>query len=283
MYHPHELLCLFLREGIHVPHHMHNANIVTLCKNKGWCRSNCNNYHSNSILSLVGKVSAQALLECTFRVSHHEVYLESQCSFRAGRSTVDMIFSLYKLQDKCWRAACVILCDSLWHVESAFDAGLAEADSSSFCKTLASPHTLCNCDHIHSVRDIQSTLCFNVATLESHPYEQWSEAKLCPSTDSSSGYSSSCSFNTPSQTVLMASYLHTALLSHALSRTHSGALEFLIHEKHFHWWWQHWHCILKAGLQQLVANVCLIPVRSSVLTIILKKTNIMAQDAMSFH
>ena len=78
---------------------MRDANIVTLYKNKG-CRSDCNNYRGISLHSTVGKVFARVVLG-RMQALASRVYPESQCGFRAGRSTVEMIFSLRQLQEKC--------------------------------------------------------------------------------------------------------------------------------------------------------------------------------------
>ena len=55
-----------------------------------------------SLLSVAGKVLARTVL---IRLSDHVastgILSESQCGFRAGRSTIDMIFSLRQLQEKC--------------------------------------------------------------------------------------------------------------------------------------------------------------------------------------
>ena len=94
----HELLCLCWREG-QVPQDMRNAKIITLYKNKG-DRSECNNYRGISLLSVVEKVFARVVL-MRLQVLAERVYPESQCGFRAERSTVDMIFSVRQLQEKC--------------------------------------------------------------------------------------------------------------------------------------------------------------------------------------
>ncbi|KAG6930718.1 hypothetical protein G0U57_003012, partial [Chelydra serpentina] len=78
---------------------MRDANIVTLYKNKG-DRSDCNNYRGISLLSVVGKVFARVILNRLQKLADR-VYPESQCGFRAGRSTTDMVFSLRQLQEKC--------------------------------------------------------------------------------------------------------------------------------------------------------------------------------------
>ena len=93
-----ELLCLCWKEGS-VPQDMRDAKIVTLYKNKG-DRSDCNSYRGISLLSIVGKVFARVIL-ARLKVLAARVYPESQCGFRAGRSTIDMIFSVRQLQEKC--------------------------------------------------------------------------------------------------------------------------------------------------------------------------------------
>ncbi|KAI0213003.1 hypothetical protein LSAT2_002055, partial [Lamellibrachia satsuma] len=82
-----------------VPQEMRDATIVTLYKNKG-DRSDCNNYRGISLLSIVGKAFARVLLIRLQKLASR-VYPESQCGFRAGRSTIDMIFSVRQLQEKC--------------------------------------------------------------------------------------------------------------------------------------------------------------------------------------
>ncbi|KAI8519655.1 hypothetical protein Bbelb_029120 [Branchiostoma belcheri] len=96
--HLHELLCLCWKEG-EVPQSMRDANIVTLYKNKG-DRTDCNNYRGISLLNIVGKVFARVAL-ARLQVLADRVYPEAQCGFRAGRSTVDMVFSVRQLQEKC--------------------------------------------------------------------------------------------------------------------------------------------------------------------------------------
>ena len=78
---------------------MRDANIVTLYKNKG-DRGDCNNYHGISLLNIVSKLFAKVVL-MKLRVLAERIYPESQCKFRAKRTTVDMIFSLRQLQEKC--------------------------------------------------------------------------------------------------------------------------------------------------------------------------------------
>ena len=73
---------------------MRDANSFNLYKNK-----DCNNYRVIYLLSIVGKVFAQALLINLQKLAER-VYPESQCGFRAERSAVDMVFCLRQLQEK---------------------------------------------------------------------------------------------------------------------------------------------------------------------------------------
>ena len=82
-----------------IPHDMRDANIVTLYKNKG-DKGDCNNYRGISLLSITGKTFARILLQRLNKLAYR-VLPESQCGFRSSRSTIDMIFSLRQLQEKC--------------------------------------------------------------------------------------------------------------------------------------------------------------------------------------
>ena len=78
---------------------MRDANIVTLCKNKGDL-SDCNTYRGISLLSVVGKVFARVAMT-KLQILAERTFPESQCGFRTGRSTIAMIFSVRQLQEKC--------------------------------------------------------------------------------------------------------------------------------------------------------------------------------------
>ena len=93
-----KLLCLIWQEGA-VPQELRDAKIVTLYKNKG-DKGDCNNYRGISLLSIVGKVYARVVLK-RLQILAERVLPESQCGFRGGRSTMDMIFTLRQLQEKC--------------------------------------------------------------------------------------------------------------------------------------------------------------------------------------
>ncbi|XP_063585836.1 uncharacterized protein LOC134763209 [Penaeus indicus] len=96
--HLHELLMQCWEEGA-VPKDMRDTMIVTLYKNKGE-RSDCNNYRGISLLSIVGKAFARVALN-RLQLLAERIYPEAQCGFRAARSTIDMVFSVRQLQEKC--------------------------------------------------------------------------------------------------------------------------------------------------------------------------------------
>lgn len=81
-----------------VPQDWKDAQLVTIFK-KG-DRRICGNYRGISLLSIPGKVFARVLLN---RLSSQidQFLPEAQCGFRAGRGTVDMVFSLKQVQEKC--------------------------------------------------------------------------------------------------------------------------------------------------------------------------------------
>ena len=81
-----------------IPQGWKDAQLVNIFK-KG-DKLDCRNYRRLSLLSIPGKVMARILLN---RLTEHiEKFIpESQSGFRSGRSTMDMIFSLKQIQEKC--------------------------------------------------------------------------------------------------------------------------------------------------------------------------------------
>ena len=87
-------------EAVELPQDLKDASIITIYKNKGDKR-NCNNYHGISLLSVARKCLAKIILRCLVSSITDNTLPESQCGFWSGCSTVDMIFSLRLLQEKC--------------------------------------------------------------------------------------------------------------------------------------------------------------------------------------
>ena len=141
---------------------MRDANIVTLYKNKG-DRGDCNNCRGISLLSVVGKVFAWVTLTC---LQSLQVYPESQCGFRAGRSTVDMIFSLCQLQEKC-REQQQPLFLAFVDLTKGFDLVSRRGLFKILQKIGCPPNLLAIITSFH--QDMQSTVCFNGATSNAFP------------------------------------------------------------------------------------------------------------------
>ena len=93
----HDTLCHCWSEG-GVLQDMRDTKIVTLYKNKGG-RSDCNIFRGISLLSIMGKPCAIVLLLHLQQLAER-IYPESQCGFRAERSTVHII-SFRQLKEKC--------------------------------------------------------------------------------------------------------------------------------------------------------------------------------------
>lgn len=121
-----------------IPQDLKDSNIITLYKNKG-SRQDCNNYRGISLLNLAGKILARVILP-RLQVIAARILPESQCGFRASRSTVDMVFSLRQLQEKCieqQRPLYVVFVD----LSKAFD-NVSRSGLYSILKRLGCPDTL---------------------------------------------------------------------------------------------------------------------------------------------
>ena len=75
-----------------------DAILVCLYKGKGQ-KSECGNYRGISLLEAVGKVFSKLLLNRLTKYICPIVIPETQCGFRPGRATTDMIFAARQLQD----------------------------------------------------------------------------------------------------------------------------------------------------------------------------------------
>ncbi|XP_063593800.1 uncharacterized protein LOC134770746 [Penaeus indicus] len=83
-----------------LPKEFRDSTIVHIYKRKG-SRQSCDNHRGISLLSIASKILARILLNCLLEHLEQGHLPESQCGFRAGRGTVDMIFAAYQLQEKC--------------------------------------------------------------------------------------------------------------------------------------------------------------------------------------
>ena len=82
-----------------VPNSWKDAVLITIYKNKG-DRATCSNSHGIALLGTAGKVLARVLLRRLIASISESLMPETQCGFRTGRSTVDMIFSARQLMEK---------------------------------------------------------------------------------------------------------------------------------------------------------------------------------------
>ena len=86
--------------GTPIPQDWINGILVSLFKCKGE-KSICDNFRGITLLESVGKVLARLLLTRLSEDICPAVIPESQSGFRSGRGTVDMIFAVRQVQEKC--------------------------------------------------------------------------------------------------------------------------------------------------------------------------------------
>ena len=99
VYGGHVLLSIFSRIWMTklMPSDFTDANICILFKKGN--RSQCGKYQGISLLSVVGKLLADVLLQRLQRIAE-AVYPESQSGYREGRNTIDGIFTLRQIMEK---------------------------------------------------------------------------------------------------------------------------------------------------------------------------------------
>ena len=94
-----EIICGFWEdESVHQD--WKDAIMIILYKSKGK-KDICGNYRGIALLCVVGKVLSRIMLSRLITHIANIVLQESQCGFRSGRGTADMIFSARQLQEKC--------------------------------------------------------------------------------------------------------------------------------------------------------------------------------------
>ena len=86
--------------GEPVPQSWKDANLITIYKNKG-DRAECGNSRGIALLSTAGKILAKIVLQRIVKNITEAILPETQCGFRADRSTVDMVFSARQVIEKC--------------------------------------------------------------------------------------------------------------------------------------------------------------------------------------
>jgi hypothetical protein len=85
---------------IPVPQVWIDAILVSLHKGKG-TTDTCGNFRGISLLVHVGKIFTRLLLNRLITYICPRIIPESQCGFRSGRGTIDMIFAARQIQEKC--------------------------------------------------------------------------------------------------------------------------------------------------------------------------------------
>ena len=114
-----ELMQEFWDKGL-VPQEFKDANIIHLLYKNEDDRTSCDNHRGISLLSIPGKILARIILNC---ITHHlldDVVSESQCAFRRNRGTIDMIFAVRQIKEKC-REQNQNLCILFVYLTKAFD------------------------------------------------------------------------------------------------------------------------------------------------------------------
>ena len=86
--------------GEPIPQSWKDANLITIYKNKG-DRAECGNSRGIALLSTAGKILAKIVLQRIMKNITERILPETQCGFRADRSTVDMVFSARQVIEKC--------------------------------------------------------------------------------------------------------------------------------------------------------------------------------------
>ena len=97
-----------------MPDDFRDALIVALYKNKG-SKADCGNYRGISLLSIAGKIFARIILNRLIAISEANLP-EAQCGFRPCRSTVDMIFTVRRVQENLTKAFDTVSREALWDV-----------------------------------------------------------------------------------------------------------------------------------------------------------------------
>jgi len=76
-----------------VPQGLKDASIVHIYKRKG-DKTSCDNHRGISLLCIAGKILARVILNRLMTHIANSIIPESQCGFRAGRGTSDMVFAV---------------------------------------------------------------------------------------------------------------------------------------------------------------------------------------------
>ena len=117
--------CLACWENGDIPVQWKRAKMISIYKRKGE-KSDCSNYRGLSLLDVASKIFAKILLARFNKHIANEILPESQCGFRADRSTADMIFVCRQLLEKS-REQRVPISIAFIDLQKAFDTVNREA------------------------------------------------------------------------------------------------------------------------------------------------------------
>ena len=144
-------------EGNPIPQDWIDGILVSLYKGKG-LKSVCDSYRGITLLESVGKVLARLLLNRITDNICPTVVPESQCGFRSGRGTTDMIFSVRQLQEKCIEQQ-MPLYQVFVDLTKAFDTVNRDALWKILSKLGCPPNFVNMVSQLH--RDMKARLTFN--------------------------------------------------------------------------------------------------------------------------
>ena len=130
-----------------------------------------------TLLSIAGKILARVLLNRLVPSIAADHIPESQCGFRAKRSTTDMVFSLRQLQEKC-REQNKGLYITFVDLTKAFDT-VSRKGLWLIMKRLGCPQKFLNMvNKLHE--DQHGQIRLNNDLSEPFPHHKWGETGLCP-------------------------------------------------------------------------------------------------------
>ena len=126
-----------------VPQDFKDATITHLSKRKGE-RADCTNHRGISLLGIAGKILVR-IINSRISALAKSLQLQSQCGYRTEYGTVDMIFAVQQLQEKCWEQhqdLYLIFVDLIKAFDSVSHDGLWKILKRPGCPNKTSEHTV---------------------------------------------------------------------------------------------------------------------------------------------
>ena len=149
---------------------------------------NNNNCRGISLRSIVGKVFDRVILTRLQKLAER-IYPESQCGFRAKRSTIEMVFSLRQLQEKC-REQQMPLYIAFIDLTKAFDLVSRDGLFKVLPKIDCTPKLQSMIESFHN--DTKGTVQINMAASRSHSKSAVASNKAASLLQCSLGLSLAC-------------------------------------------------------------------------------------------